>query len=472
MAGHTPDYSFELGLVDDIEYLELPETLILPEETPITSDIVSWAMEKHQSNLYRYQLLQDYYEGKTKILRRQKDRDKPNNKVVSGYPSYIVDMIQGYFIGNPVQYTVPEDLREDFDKVQAVFIDNDEQDENTELTKMAGIKGRAYELVYTEKVDDEIKIRFNELEPEQAFVIYDNKVNPEILFGFMPYKEVDVNNLQGEGKQVVIVYDKRYRYKFVQGPNGYMQEGEETEHLFGEVPLIEVMNNDEGMGDFERVLSIIDAYEKVQSDTANDFEEFTDALLMLHEMQGTTPEDIKQLRKEGVILTGAGQSAGWLIKNINDTALENYKKRLDNDIHKFSKVPNMGDENFAGNVSGESMKYKLLALDQVIVTKQRKFKTALQTRIRLILNILKLRSEVSDLNYRDVDITFTPNRPVNEKEAVEMAVQLKGIASEETALSALPSRIVNDVGAELEKLQDERSGYYDITDFEDDEDEE
>ena len=471
----TPDYAFEIGAYTPVEGIpDPPEQLILPENTPITSDIVKWAMEKHQENLNRYRLLQDYYNGKTRILNRYKDKDKSNNKLVSAYPAYIVDVIQGYFIGNPVKYSVPDDLRDEFSVVSDVFTENDEQDENTEMAKMAGIKGRAYELVYTEKVDDEIKIRFNELEPEDAFVIYDDKIKPEIMFGFLPYRTVDLNNLNNEGIQAVTVYDNKYKYTFHLTSSGYKQVTEPEEHLFGEVPLIEAMNNDEGMGDFERVITLIDAYEKAQSDTANDFEEFTDAYLGLSNMMGTTAEDVIKLKKERILLFAENQSAAWIIKDINDKAVENYKGRLDNDIHKFSRVPNMGDEQFAGNVSGESMKYKLLALDQTIVTKQRKFKNALQRRLKLILNVLKLRGEVSELSYRDVDITFTPNRPVNEKEAVEMAVALKGIVSEETAISALPSRIVPETGSEIEKLEEERLGYYNIEDFEveDDVDEE
>ena len=114
-------------------------------------------------------------------------------------------------------------------------------------------------------------------------------------------------------------------------------------------------------GDFERVKGLIDAYDKTQSDTANDFEYFTNALLVV---SGVLVEDEEAGLdfKNNRILNFAGSEgkAEYLIKNINDTALENYKNRLVEDIHKFAQIPNLTDEKFAGNVSGESMKYKLM----------------------------------------------------------------------------------------------------------------
>ena len=98
-------------------------------------------------------------------------------------------------------------------------------------------------------------------------------------------------------------------------------------------------------------------------------------------------------------------------------------------------MPDITDEKFMGNTSGESMKYKLLALDQVIAAKQRKFKRALQRRLKLICNYLAIKGKQYD--YRDVDINFEVNKPVNEKEMVEMAIQMMGITSLSTALISL-----------------------------------
>jgi len=66
----------------------------------------------------------------------------------------------------------------------------------------------------------------------------------------------------------------------------------EEEHYFGAVPIAVFKNNEEEVGDFEKVISLIDAYDKMESDSLNDFEYFTDAYLALYGFTAD-PEDIQ-----------------------------------------------------------------------------------------------------------------------------------------------------------------------------------
>ena len=61
---------------------------------------------------------------------------------------------------------------------------------------------------------------------------------------------------------------------------------DEVAHYFNDVPVSVYINNDELYGDFERVKGLIDAYDKTQSDTANDFQLNIPDLSMLTKMQG------------------------------------------------------------------------------------------------------------------------------------------------------------------------------------------
>lgn len=418
-----------------------------------TPKLINDLMEHHkQNNLKRYRRLQDYYEGYNNILLRgKKDTSKPNNRLVSGYPSYIVDLMQGYFVGKPVTYT--SDNKELIEVIQDIYNYNDEQDENSELAKMVGIKGKAYEVVY---IDEQSDIRFNEVDADNVIMVFDTKVNPEPSFAII----VDWGSEMGEvitSPLMATVYSKNRIQTYTKGENGLILL-KEREHYFNEVPIIEFLNNDEAIGDFERVITLIDAYDKANSDTANDFEEFTDAFLYLVNLAGTTKDDIQDLKEDKVLLLDEQGQAGWLIKDINDAAIENYKNRLNSDIHKFAKIPDISDEQFMGNASGVAMAYKLLALNQVIAGKQRKFKRALQKRLELICSYLALKDKHYD--YRDISINFTNNQPVNEKEMVEMAIQMLGITSLTTALSKVPG--VDDVELELAKIEAEKGDYIDL----------
>lgn len=439
-------------------YFEPTKEFYLPAETEITNELVTKLIKLHEEDCERYITLEDYYRGKAKIYDRSKEDYKANNKLALDYPSYIVDILLGLFVGKPISYTVADENKEMMEGLQEVFDLNDEQDENAEIAKICGIKGRGYEIVY---LDEEGGVRFNEVQPENIVMVYDNHIKPEPLFCIYIREDADAESIGKESKNKLVTLYTKDTIKEMRLEGSDLKLIEENANLFGAIPVVEFKNNNEAIGDFERVLSLIDALNLAQSDTANDFEEFTDALLVLAGMPQADSDDVNRMIEDKVLLLdksgGAGQSAEWLIKDINDTALENYKNRLDADIHKFAKVPNMNDEHFAGNVSGEAMKYKLFATDQIIAQKQRKFKSALQDRIKLILSIAKIKT-AKDFDYRDISIVFNDNKPYNE---------LDNIATVKAALDAGLSktyaygklRDIDDVAEELERQEQEKDAY-------------
>lgn len=438
------------------EHLELPKRICLPTDTEVTPELIEKLIKIQEKDNKRYEILQGYYEGKARIFDRKKDEKKSNNKLVLDYPSYIVDVLLGLFVGKPISYTVQEEDKERMEAIQEILDLNDEQDENTEIAKMIGIKGKGYEIVY---VDEESNIRFNEVNPDNVVMVYDDKINAEPLFAIYQVSLFDEETVGKESKdKKIFVYTKESIKEYVNA-KGEMYLVDESINPFGEVPVIEFLNNNESIGDFERVLPLIDAMNLAQSDTANDFEEFTNAILVLLGNLDTDSEDILQLIEDRVLLLREGEGANWLIKEINDTALENYKIRLDADIHKFAKVPNMNDEKFAGNVSGESMKYKLFATNQIIAQKQRKFKTALQTRLRLIINAMGIKSGL-DFDYRSISVVFNENTPFNELDNINtVKAALDAGLSKQYALGKL--RDIDDIGEELKRQEDEQDAYAD-----------
>lgn len=438
------------------EHLELPKRICLPADTEVTPELIEKLIKIQEEDNKRYEILQGYYEGKAKIFERKKDEKKSNNKLVLDYPSYIVDVLLGLFVGKPISYTVQEEDKERMEDIQEILDLNDEQDENTEIAKMIGIKGKGYEIVY---VDEESNIRFNEVNPDNVVMVYDDRINAEPLFAIYQVALFDEETVGKEIKDKKIFVYTRDTIKEYINTKGEMYLVDESINPFGEVPVIEFLNNNEAIGDFERVLPLIDAMNLAQSDTANDFEEFTNAILVLLGNLDTDSEDILQLIEDRVLLLREGEGANWLIKEINDTALENYKIRLDADIHKFAKVPNMNDEKFAGNVSGESMKYKLFATNQIIAQKQRKFKTALQTRLRLIINAMGIKSGL-DFDYRSISVVFNENTPFNELDNINtVKAALDAGLSKQYALGKL--RDIDDIGEELKRQEDEQDAYAD-----------
>jgi SPP1 family phage portal protein len=92
-----------------------------------------------------------------------------------------------------------------------------------------------------------------------------------------------------------------------------------------------------------------------------------------------------------------------MLKNINDT------------IHKIANSPDFNDEKLLAQ-SGIAMRYKLVGFENVASSIVANMTKALQRRIELITEIIHLTG--GEEIWRDVNIVFTRNLPINTVEAV------------------------------------------------------
>ena len=389
--------------------------------------------------------LENYYNAKNEILSRtMRDTTKPNNKIANSYASYITDTLVGYFVGKPISYSGND--TNVLNELQMIFEYNDEADENAELAKNASIYGIAYELLYM----NENVVRFKSLDPKECIPIFDDTLDNNLLAFIRYYDNYDV--VQDKTITIIeVITDKETVRYSTTSTLGNLTFIESYPHYFGMVPIAIYKNNEEESGDFEQVISLIDAYDKLESDSLNDFEYFVDAYLALYGFTAE-PEDIAQMKENRVLLMDEGTSAEWLIKDTSDNNIENIKNRIDADIHKFAKCPNLADKEFASNASGVAIKFKLLGTENKVAIKERKFKRGLQQRLELLANIKGVLANGFD--WRSIDIIFTRNIPANDTDIANMVNTLSGIVSEETLLAQIP--FVEDVAGEIERLDKEK----------------
>ena len=420
----------------------------------LTDKVIKRIIETHRSSvLPRLQNLENYYNANNAIKNRvMSDPSKPNNKIANAYASYITDTLVGYFIGEPITYTANDDVL--LQDLNMILEYNDEADENAELAKNASIYGVAYEMLYLSEEDK--MIRFKSLNPKEVIPIFDKTVEQNLLAVMRYYEDYDY--VEDNTYTIVEVIDSEMvrRYKL----DTSLSLLEEYPHYFSMVPVAIFKNNEDETGDFEQVISLIDAYDKMESDSLNDFEYFVDAYLALYGFTADS-EDIAQMKENRVLLMDEGTSAEWLTKQTSDAYVENMKNRLDKDIHKFAKCPNMSDQEFASNASGIAIKFKLLGTENLVSIKERKFKRGLQQRLELMSMINSVLREGFD--WRAIDIVFTRNIPSNDADIANMVNTLKDIVSEQTLLAQIP--FVDDVQAELERVKTEREENKELNPF-------
>lgn len=399
-----------------------------------------------QSYQMKYRRLERYYVGDHDILHSEKtDKTGGDNRIVNNMARYITDTATGYFLGQPVVYS--SENEEYLELIQDIFNYNDEQDHNTELGKQCSIKGDCFEMIY---LDEDGKIRMGLVFPENLILFYETESEfTSPLAAIRMVRSMDKNGN-------VIMNAEFWTYTkvvFLRSFNGGTLEVTGwREHYWNDVPFCEYINNRERIGDFEGVISEIDAYNRVQSNTANYFQYNDDAILKIMRMGDVKAEDIAEMKKDRAIILEDGGDVDWLLKTVDDTALENFKSRLRDDIHLGSNVPNMTDEAFGGNLSGVAVSYKLWGLEQICAIKERKFKRALQRRIELITTILNLQGR--NFDYWDIDMQFRRNKPQNILEQSQIIGNLSTMLSKESLLQLLP--FVDNPKEELEKLDEEK----------------
>lgn len=432
----------------------------LQKDIEITPKIVEYVIKKHEAEKKRIRKLNKYYENENEIKNREyTDKYKPQNKLSNGYGTYITNTAVGYFLGKQISYK-SDNNKPLLKKINEIYKFNDEADHNTTLAKQASIQGYAVELMYMDDAPIP-NIRFKAVQGDEIAVVYDNTLEENINFAIRYFEEYDVDKDENIIFADVYTKDCIYHYK-IEGDKTYSINNENgdnyEEHFFKDVPVTVYMNNDEGMGDFERVKDLIDAYDKVQSDSANDFEYFTNCILAVYG-EIVDSEMMEELKEARVLnFQQIDSKAEYLIKNIQDVALENYKNRLDNDIHKFSGVPNMSDESFGSNASGIALQFKLMSIENITGIKEAKFKKGILRRNELICNVLTVK-EGQDNAFLDIVPVFTRTKPINEYEEAQKLQILNGIIPEETLFSI--ASFIDNPQEEIERKKREQLSIYD-----------
>ena len=389
----------------------------------------------------RYKPLMDAYMTRYPIFDLPpKPEWKPDKRIAVNFAKYIVDTMNGFFIGIPIKIDCDDQNVAEY--VEYLDQYNDQDDNNAELSKLCSIYGKGYEMYY---VDDRGEIGITYLSPEDAFMIYDDSILKRPRYFCRVYKDAD------DIVYVSVSDESRVQYASMEGGLHWIADSEKI-HGFSGVPATEYRENEEEIGIFEQVLTMINEYNEAVSEKANDVAYFADAYL---KVLGAIVKDenLEQIRNNRIInfpgtLENGQLDVDFLQKPDGDTSQEHLLDRLEKLIFQISMVANISDENF-GSSSGIALKYKLQAMSNLALTKQRKFTSGMNRRYMRIFS-----NPVSGMKADDwvkLNYTFTQNMPANLLEESQIAGNLAGIVSQQTQLSVLSC--VDNVQQEIEQIK-------------------
>lgn len=418
-------------------------------------------IENHKSvQRPRLRTLENYYKGDNETIlsgQRRKEEHQADNRATHNFAKYVSQFIQGYMVGIPLKTSYDDknigEMLRDMNRI------NDADEHNSELILDQSIFGRGYELLYRSKADEN---RFTTVDVMNTFVVYDDTVERTPIAGVRYF----YNDYTKE--ETVHLYTDLYRIIYKIDDGGKLIEDDVEPHAFGGVPIIEYENNRFRQGDFEDVLTLIDLYDGAQSDLANYSQDLNDAMLVikgrldLEDMfEGDPIESAKKMKEANMLylvppINAEGKEgstdAGYIYKEYDVQGSEAYKTRLANDIHLFTATPNMNDEKFSANQSGEAMKYKLFLLEQKRAAKERRFKKSLRDRYRLINNVMKMAAE-GEYDVSKLNITFTENLPKDVAKEMTWFTEAGGRLSQKTMLELF--RHIENADEELKRIEEE-----------------
>ena len=427
---------------------------------PPAADVLAAVVRRHRAQLPRYQRLRRYFAGENDILRRRGEGCLPHP-----IARYIALLSSGYLTGRPVRYAA-EGQEEALARMRALLALSAADSVDSELSLNAAVYGKGVERLYT---GPDGLPHTASLSPEEAFVVYDDTVAHEPLFGVHLICRRRPDGSPDGVWAEVLTPSACYRFAAPspEGLAGAVPAGE-SPHCFGGVPVVEYWNNFDETGDFEAVLPLIDGYDALETDRLKDKEQFADSLLVLTGCQlrqtyhtrtrtdenGVTVEEQvpdeppeKKLRRDRLLtLPDSGASAQYLTHSFHESDTEVLRGALREDIHRLSLVPDLSDESFSQNLSGVAMRYKLMGLEQLTAIKERWFREALRTRLRLFSSCLSALGRPA-LDADRTQIRFTRSLPQDLEETARAVSLLKGVAPAETLTALLPEETLSGGGA-------------------------
>lgn len=376
-----PDYS---GF---IEYLD---------EHGFDDFVLNEIINRHEANRVRTtELYERYkcYEDTVPIFQRmpafidpelQSQGVEPlNNKINNDFFGEINDIMIGYFAGKPASYSYSSDddaedmtggdaaLEAATNALQEFVTRNNFYDLNQEATKYASVCGYAGRLFYIDRDGQE---RVMVLPPFETIALAKDRIQ-EPDYGVRYYS---VTRIDSSLEWRAEAYDAHNIY-FYTGQLGGLTLRETRPHMFDFCPLQIIPLNGEMMSSAERVMALIDEYDKTVSDNANDAEGNTQAQQIFDGIDISDTE-LAKAKKSGSIRippdpAGGQRSVYYLTKDINDGFNEHHLDRIERNIYRFSKTPNLNDETF-NSTSGISLKFKLTAFESKCGTFEAKFSAA------------------------------------------------------------------------------------------------
>lgn len=404
-----------------------------------------------------YDKMYEYYKGNTDAMANYKFvTTRSNNKVNLNYIKKFVKEEVSYSVGKEIAYESISG-NDEFIKDINYELAHWKSNHNSDLMKYLLIFTEVYELYYLNK---NLEFTSKLIKPTDGYAFVDSFGN--ILF-FIHYYKNKLNN-----KKYMDVYTDKYiyhldsKFNIIETP---------SENHFKEVPISYGQLSEETTDDslYKDIKGLQDASEINLSDISNEISDTRNAYLVFKNVTLDEDQATKMKEKGILILPGDRAAAEWLVKNINDTFIQNTVGTLEDKMYQIGCHIN-ANEKMQSNTSSLALRARLNAMENKCSLNQNAHKDIVKNRIRFLCKYLKFRKN-KDYDYKDIKLKYTPNIPQDDLMMAQILSQVpEGTISLETARTQFSfidnaqvegERVNKEMEAQLAKYPKDLSNMHD-----------
>lgn len=383
----------------------------------------------------RLNILESYSNGNNYTIlngRKRLEPEKADYRIRHDLGGQASRFFTGYTVGQPISIGAT-DTDMELTSIDDFNTYNDIDALNRELVYDASRFGRAFELHYFDEFEQPAVAL---IDAKEMFTVRSADVRKEIIAAV----HCPIYN----GKMFVTVYTDK---EIVSYDNNW-QETNRKPNPYKMVPVVEWQNTRDRLGDWEKGLPLIDAYDAAESDTANYMSDLNDAMLVIKgdvESTGMNASDIMQMKQANMLVleSGVGHNgqqtsleAGYIYKQYDVSGVESYKTRLIKDFFRIVGLPNLQDDATFSATSGIAIRYKLVDLQQVTSVKRGFFIKALKRRYKLLQSLSENLKGFEAVNANLLTFTFHENLPTDVWAEIQAAINSGMEVSQETLMES------------------------------------
>ena len=387
------------------------------DETNIEKAICD-ALVIHQKNAVEVEYLRNYAKGIQPILERKKKvRDDIINRVVVNTAAEVIDFKLSYIFAAPIEIVRPSNSESQVDITlfQRYMAEQNKDGVDQVIANDLCTCGIAYRGVLNNPHDDEDSpFCMVELLPETTFCIYQNDVFRKKLLGVSYVVKTN-------GDVVYTAYTKTHRYELHGSTSTAPRLVEVSPNGIGEIPIAEYFMP-EGMGVFEKAMSLMNAYNTAASNRIDDLEQFVQSILAIFGVD-LNDKALDTLKKSLCLIVpdvqeGVQPQAKYLTNSMDQTSVQSVVDDIYFHILEICGVP--GREQSSGGNTGNATELGAggwrkaqYAAERTIAAWQNGDREMYRIALSILDRAAKVPAELKKLKVTDLESKFTLSKSNN-----------------------------------------------------------